>query len=114
MKTNFIIFCLILLSSLSLASDFPERITCKTRIALNRTLSVELHRPSKELIVTADSGSRWEGIASKYFSVTSKRETYNVSFFNYANSSPDRMALEIDPSGDHRLCITQTECFICR
>ena len=98
----------------AMASNFPDGINCQARVALNRVYVVELHRPTKELVVTADSGTKWEGTASKYSSASTGRETYNVSFFNYSNTAPDRMALEVFPDGEHRLCITQTQCFICK
>lgn len=114
MRFLFFTFLISSLGGLSFGFEFPEHISCQSKVALNRVYFVELHRPTKELIVTADSGTKWEGSASKHSSVATGRETYNVSFFNYSNTAPDRMALEVFPDGEHRLCITQTQCFICK
>jgi hypothetical protein len=114
MKTILMLMMVTLLAKSAVAFNFSDTITCHARVALNRVYFVELHRPSKELIVTADSGTKWEGTASKNTSASTGRETYNVNFFNYSNTAPERMALEIFQDGEHRLCITQTQCFICK
>lgn len=104
----------VLFSSNLVAHSLPDHITCKARVALNRIYFAELHRSTKEIVVTSDNGAKWEGTASKYTSASTGKEIYNVNFFNYSNIAPERMALELFQDGEHSLCITQTQCFICK
>lgn len=114
MKTTLMLITIMLLVNPAMAFNFPDTITCKARVALNRIYFAELHRSTKEIVVTSDNGAKWEGTASKYTSASTGREIYNVNFFNYSNIAPERMALELFQDGEHSLCITQTQCFICK
>ncbi len=96
------------------AKSLPDKITCTARIALNRTLKAELDRTTRELKVMSDNGATWEGIASKYISASTSRESYNVSFLNWPQNQPSNMALNLSPDGDFSLCLTPSECFLCR
>jgi hypothetical protein len=104
----------LLMSNSLYAAELPQQIKCSARIALNRILNVEVDRTSREMSVVADSGSRWEGNASKQVSISSDVETYNLSFLKYPSTQPAQLGLRVGQNGDHTLCFAPTECYICQ
>ena len=114
MKFFYLLLLNIFLSISASATSIPTRVKCTAKIALNRVFTGEVDRVTRELMILSDTGSTWEGNASKYTSKKTGSEFYNLNFLKWPSTQPEQLAVEISLDGEHAICLSPSECYLCK
>jgi hypothetical protein len=91
-------------------TTFANEVHCTAKVT-NRTYKVTLNTESREIEVITDNGHHYNGITSRYYSPRSRSEIYYLpATFTHG------LEVELEMTGQHRiaLCLTNTECYLCK